>query len=94
MRLLIILGLLSSCYAGGHDDLATLQKDLQQIVAARAAHWNCTFSVAAFGPSALGDAPIALASAGAEVTDKFAWGSITKVWTGASIMQLVAQGFE
>merc|ERR1711865_1252102 len=71
---------------------ATLQKDLQQIVAARAAHWNCTFSVAAFGPSALGDAPMSLASAGADVTDKFAWGSITKMWTGASIMQLVAQG--
>jgi len=92
LRLLILIGLLSGGYGGGHDDLATLQKDLQQIVAARAAHWNCTFSVAAFGPSALGDAPMSLASTGADVTDKFAWGSITKMWTGASIMQLVAQG--
>lgn len=90
--MVLLLGLFGSCYAGGRDDLSTLQKDLQQIVAARAAHWNCTFSVAAFGPSALGSAPVALASDQSSVTEKFAWGSITKMWTGASIMQLVAQG--
>ena len=61
-----------------------------------------TFSVALKSPFFPGDGtltwvatpPSALEAGAEEVTDKsnFAWGSITKMWTGASIMQLVAKG--
>lgn len=37
-------------------------------------------------------APLTFASSDITTDTKFAWGSITKMWTGASIMQLVARG--
>lgn len=75
---------------GGSDDIKALHKDLQDIVDLRAEKYNCTFSVAVKAPGM----PILTIQSGAGVDDttKYAWGSITKMWTGASIMQLVAQG--
>jgi CubicO group peptidase (beta-lactamase class C family) len=71
------------------DSLAALKKDVQAIVDASSAKYNCSFSVAVKNPG------LGLLSwdSGDGLTEdsRFAWGSITKMWTGASIMQLVAE---
>jgi len=72
------------------DDLETLRKDVQAIVEDRAKKYNCSFSVAATG-TGLADT-LKVASHDITTESKFAWGSITKMWTGSSIMQLVAAG--
>jgi len=72
------------------DDMQTLMKDLQAIVEERASKYNCSFSIAVKSPT-LGDT-VKVASHDITTESRFAWGSITKMWTGASIMQLVAAG--
>lgn len=84
---LLIAGLL----AARGDDLATMKKDVQAIVEARAKKYNCSFSVAVKTPSLDGPA-MTWTTDGITPSSKFAWGSITKMWTGASIMQLVEKG--
>jgi len=82
----------TAVYAGrgqDNDTLVQLEKDLQAIVAARSEHWNCSFSVSIKSGGLVVNA--AAPSDGASVQSKFAWGSITKMWTAASIMQFVAQ---
>ena len=74
------------------DSLSQMLKDVQQLVDARAKAYNCSFSVALKSPSLDGGKVHVVAAGGAEIDSKFAWGSITKMWTGASIMQLVANG--
>lgn len=71
-------------------ELDTLKSDIQAILEAHAKTYNCSFSIAARSP-ALG-ATLSVASHDITTESKFAWGSITKMWTGASIMQLVARG--
>jgi D-alanyl-D-alanine carboxypeptidase len=72
------------------DSLTALKKDVQAIVDTSSAKYNCSFSVAVKNPG-LG---LLSFSSGKDVNvdSRFAWGSITKMWTGASIMQLVASG--
>lgn len=85
----LIVGLAAG--AGGSDPTAQLLEDLRVIVEERAREYNCSFSAAVKIPGLA--APLAVASGmGASAETKFAWGSITKMWTGASIMQLVASG--
>jgi CubicO group peptidase (beta-lactamase class C family) len=72
------------------SEFGTLMQDLQASVDAHARSYNCSFSVAIKGP-ALGET-IMVASRDVTTESRFAWGSITKMWTGASIMQLVAKG--
>jgi len=76
-----------------NDRLDVLKEDLQKIVDMHAESYNCTFSISIRSPD-FGDIPLAFSSGDFGVTPstKFAWGSITKMWTGASIMQLVARG--
>ena len=69
--------------------LTGMIKDIQAIINARAEAYNCSFSVAIKTPGI--DTTLSLASPGVSTDTKFAWGSITKMWTGASIMQLVAK---
>lgn len=73
------------------DDLETMKKDIQAIVEARGVKYNCSFSVAVKTPS-LGSALTWATGDGVTTSSKFAWGSITKMWTGVSIMQLVEKG--
>lgn len=82
----VLYTLASTALVSGGD----LHADLQQIVEESARKYNCTFSVGVKIP-ALG-AALSFSSAGAQPSTKFAWGSVTKMWTGASIMQLVARG--
>merc|ERR1712196_467486 len=93
----LILGLallqsMTACAAPRHksDSLTELTKDLQAIINARAEAYNCSFSVAVKSPSLRHT--LRVASSGVSTESKFAWGSITKMWTGASIMQLVSKG--
>jgi len=58
----------------------------------RADKYNCTFSVAIAGKSFEESLTIVAGDSSANESTKFAWGSITKMWTGASIMQLVSRG--
>jgi len=75
------------------NSLELLKEDIQKIVDLHAEAYNATFSIAIRG-SSLGEDPLAFSSGDFGVTThtNFAWGSITKMWTGASIMQLVARG--
>lgn len=74
----------------GSESLRDLEADLQAIVDAKSKEYNCSFSVSIKSPL-IGDV-ISLSSKDISTSSKFAWGSITKMWTGASIMQLVAEG--
>jgi hypothetical protein len=74
------------------DSLSKMLKDVQELVDARAKAYNCSFSVALKSPLLDGGKVHVVAGGGAETSSKFAWGSITKMWTGASIMQLVSSG--
>merc|ERR1711871_395492 len=92
MRMLAILALLAlaSVRAGSTgDSLEALNKDIATFLEEHSATYNCSFSIAVKTPSI----PQVITAASRSTTeDKFAWGSITKMWTGASIMQLVASG--
>ncbi len=73
-----------------------LDAALQDIAAAESAKYNCSISIAYRGRGRSG-AVISGASdfatgRKAELSDKFVWGSITKVLTGASVMRLVQEG--
>lgn len=72
------------------DALEELKRDLQAIIEERAQTYNCSFSVAIKLP-ALG-ATLAFASKDITPDTRFAWGSVTKMWTGAAVMQLAAKG--
>ena len=77
---------------GVADSLQAMLKDVQQQLDLSAKEFNCSFSVALKSPLLDGGKVHVVASGGARTDSKFAWGSITKMWTGASIMQLVAKG--
>jgi len=86
----LIRAVVASGFAAAGGDLAELQADLQAIAESRAVEYNCSFSVSAFSPSLGGT--LTAASAGVAPDRKFVWGSITKMFTGASVMQLVSRG--
>merc|ERR1711871_18138 len=67
-------------------------KDMKAILDERAQHYNCSFSVAIKSPNLDGGKVHTIATGAVNEMTKFAWGSITKMWTGASIMQLVSKG--
>jgi len=87
---LLVIGVVSMPLHDPQDSLSKMMKDVQTIVDGRAAAYNCTFSVALRTPS-LGSLKWA-SGEDSSTDDTFAWGSITKMWTGASVMQLVAAG--
>eukprot|EP00929_Paragymnodinium_shiwhaense_P087667 TRINITY_DN4780_c0_g1_i2.p1 TRINITY_DN4780_c0_g1~~TRINITY_DN4780_c0_g1_i2.p1 ORF type:complete len:445 (-),score=70.57 TRINITY_DN4780_c0_g1_i2:423-1757(-) len=76
--------------AGNDADFEKMKRDIQTIIDEHKKEFNCSFSVAVKGP-ALGEV-VTLASDDITTKSPFAWGSITKMWTGARIMQLVSQG--
>jgi hypothetical protein len=57
-------------------------KDVQAIVDHSAVKYNCSFSVAVKAPKL--PSTLTWAAGGATTDSKFAWGSITKMWTGSS----------
>ena len=91
-HLALFLSLSYSDAARSAADFEAMKKDVQAIVEARTQKYNCTFSVAVKAPSLDSAKVLPFVAGGATAASKFAWGSITKMWTGASIMQLVAKG--
>lgn len=88
-------GIRSSSSLSGRFDpekFEAMKRDVDAIVKAHGESYDCLFSVAVRSPS-LGERALTFVS-NASIDEKtnFAWGSITKMWTGASIMQLVADG--
>ena len=68
---------------------------LQHIVTAAAAKYNVSFSLAvSSGGDSFAKAAgvIDAAGTGASPADRYAWGSITKTFTGAAVMRLLAEG--
>lgn len=73
-----------------------LEKKLQSVAESEAAKYKCSISIAARSA----DSTVEVAAgtvdfktkAQAKVTDKYAWGSCTKMHTAASIMNLVSKG--
>jgi len=76
---------------------SNLVSDLQQIVDATAAKYNCSVSLGIRMPgdetyTVAGGIVVADGSVAAKPTDKYAWGSVTKTITGAAILRRVADG--
>lgn len=91
----LLLPLLSvACAAAAFPE--GLEQTLQAIVQNKSALYNCSFSLAvrsSDGVLAVADGITDFkAMTKARVTDKYAWGSVTKMHTAASIMKLVADG--
>ena len=78
---------------------ATLHADVQTVVAAEAAKYNCTIAAAVHSETRAVHVAAAAghvnAAPGAHATttdDIFVWGSITKISTGAAILKLAQEG--
>lgn len=75
---------------------AGLQQTLDAIAKEKAAQYNCSISIAARSTDDAISAAAGVVDFGtmakAKVTDKYAWGSCTKMLTAASIMNLVSKG--
>lgn len=72
-----------------------LQQSLQEIANAESLKWNCSYSISFY--SASGAVSVAAGiidghERAAQPTDNYAWGSVTKVLTGSSILRLVGEG--
>mmetsp|Transcript_44670 Transcript_44670/g.105969 ORF Transcript_44670/g.105969 Transcript_44670/m.105969 type:complete len:453 (+) Transcript_44670:103-1461(+) len=90
---------LATCTSGENApriDWAALEAPLQKIVAGVSSKYNCSVSLAVRGA----DGKVTVAAGGvdaeanrpATTSDVYAWGSVTKSLTGASIMSLISQG--
>jgi len=79
--------------------IADIQAVLQSIAIWKSKEYNCSISIA-FKSEAISQGAVAAASGVAdfasgrpvEPADKFVWGSVTKVLTGASVLKLVSEG--
>lgn len=94
MLYLLLLTNVAFFAAAAPGSLEAMKKDVQKIVEARSKKWNCSFSIAIKTPAIPGPALTFVAGGeekGVTAESNFAFGSITKMWTGASIMQLVAK---
>jgi CubicO group peptidase (beta-lactamase class C family) len=76
-----------------------LQADIQRVVAAEAAKYNCTIAAAVHSETrgvhaaaAAGEVSAAPGAAASTPEDIFVWGSITKISTGAAILRRVQEG--
>lgn len=94
--------LLSSMILAAKADIShKIQESIDPVVQQMAQKYNCSISVAIKGPFPLanGESPLSVVSAAgvidrssgaaASTTDKYVWGSITKMVTGAGVLSLV-----
>jgi len=85
----------------------TIRSVLQEYALKEHNEWNCSIALAVFSPSLSTDNPLVAAAAGftnqglefsahdlrpAQPEDMYVWGSITKMFTGPAVLQLVERG--
>jgi len=74
-----------------------LQSALAEVARSKSAEYNCSVSIAVRTPAGAAQAADGIvnfeASQKAAATDLYPWGSVTKMFTAASVMKLVAGGY-
>lgn len=83
------LGLLAAAQPAG------LEAKLQEIAHNESLKWNCSYSISFYSPQGTVSVAAGIIDGherAAQPSDKYAWGSVTKVLTGVSILRLVSEG--